>query len=257
MTKRRFDTEVLLEQMLAGSEEAIQSFYERYRGRIYRFIARQCGADNYGSQVYRAVWSRFIAARRRCSTIRQYKVELYRELHEALWEFGGGCDGMLYTSPELILKVDDDTKWGVLLLEEVRCLPKHLRECFLFRYEIGLTPTAIGAVLGKPTAQVSDQLAQAEEDLLTSLEVSGFSKHLELKAVYQLTRQIKPPALWDMAVLGSVPEWLEWGGEYTMAQPTISPPGVSGMKQIASSLSTTRKSMHRHELFYNVIEYRN
>ncbi len=210
MTKRRFDSEALLEQLLAGDENAFKAYYERYRGRVYRFIARQCGNGKEGQAVYLSVWAQLIDARLRCKDIRALKLAFLTSLESPSFKppLKANTNALITFMPR---DLDEEGGWSTLLVELIRRLSEGRRKRFLFRHEMGLSENAIALIFQERPEVTRRYLEQAERELLDGLFQVGCSKRVSLEGLYRETRVLKPPASWDNEVIMAYSGWMTEG----------------------------------------------
>jgi DNA-directed RNA polymerase specialized sigma24 family protein len=210
VTKRRFDTDVLLQQVLVGDQDAFRAFYERYRARVYRFITRQCGNGEEGQAVYCAVWAQLIAARPACRDVKALKYGFLASLQRP--SFTPPLPSRQMNPLTLMPRdLDEDGGWSTLLIELIRRLPEGLRQRFLFRVEIGLSHKAIATIFREQPEQTRRSVEEAERELMDGLLQAGCSKSVSLEVLYRETRVLKPPASWDAEVVSAYPRWFEEG----------------------------------------------
>lgn len=207
MKQRRFDTKALMKMFLEGDQQAFNHIYERYSGRIYRFIVRQCGTAPIARSLYLTVWAEFVDARRQYNSPNKLKMALYRILHENL---RAACQESeeLHQQNRIITK-SDGVQWRITLLDHLRRLPVHLREVFLYRHEMGLNSAMICRVMGESKPSVERQLTQAVQLLEQELDNDGCPAELSPIKLYQESRVLKSPSFWDNEVLTTLPTWLE------------------------------------------------
>ena len=210
MAARRFDTETLLKQLLEHRDDAFKALYDRYRGRVYRFIVRQCGNGEEGEAAYIAIWAHLIHARHACKDEKSLKLAFLRSLRRP------SLNPLLKTSmvlPHTLMpkELEQEGGWSTLLVEMVRRLPEGLRKRFLFRYEIGLSLKAIATVFEEDGSTTRAHLGEAERILTEGLVNAGWKRSRSLGSLYQETRLLKPPISWDQEVLLSYPDWLNDG----------------------------------------------
>ncbi|MBL3526396.1 MAG: sigma-70 family RNA polymerase sigma factor [gamma proteobacterium endosymbiont of Lamellibrachia anaximandri] len=210
MSKRRFDVEALMANFMEGDTDAFESLYERYKGRIYRYVVRHCGTGEQGRLLYQKFWTGFVEARALSPTPRHLKTSLYRILHRQLRSFcQESGETAAYPVGELVAG-DDGVQWGVLLIDLIRSLSYRQRESFLFRYEIGLNCAAIALVLGESGFTIEERIRSAEQELAVRLAAAGCADTTReaLKSYYSETRRVKPPVTWDRDILQVLPQWL-------------------------------------------------
>lgn len=210
MTERRFDTNTLLSQLLRGEECAFQPFYERYRGRVYRFIVRQCGNGEAGRQAYLSAWARLVNSRDKCGSSKDLKFAFFKNLVCPV--IGDQKYAIDNSHRDYLPKgLDEEKCWSMLLVEQIRRLPDGLRKRFLFRFEMGLSGKAVATIFAEGAETTKGYLREAEQILMTSLVQAGYHKKVPVEVLYRETRFLKPPTSWDEAVLGSYKEWLSQG----------------------------------------------
>jgi DNA-directed RNA polymerase specialized sigma24 family protein len=207
---RRFDTDALLEQLMEHKENAFKAFYERYRGRVYRFIVRQCGNGEEGQAVYRTIWANLIDARLNCKDSKSLKKAFLKSLQRPKFKPPINTS-MVITFTLMPRELEEEGGWSMLLVEMVRRLPEGLRKRFLFRYEIGLSLKAIATVFHEETSASKGYLEEAERILFEGLGNAGFKKQISLESLYRETRSLRPPTTWDQEVLQGYPVWLKSG----------------------------------------------
>ena len=210
VTKRRFDTDVLLEQVLAGDKEAFRLFYERYRARVYRFITRQYDNGEEGSRIYRSVWAQLVAERLHCKDVKTLKIRFLTGLQRDSQKppIRSRHKSLLALTPR---DLEDEGGWSTLLIELIRRLPEGLRQRYLFRCEIGLNPKAIATIFEERPEESARLIQDAERILLDGLLQVGCKQEVSLEKLYQETRILKPPASWDQEVTSAYPLWFEEG----------------------------------------------
>ena len=208
MTARRFDTDTLLEQILEGDSEAFMAFYERYRGRVYRFIVRLCGNGQEGKAAYVSVWARFAASRRKCKDPKALKLAFFKSLESPFWRTQKS-EGETVPFSVLPRGLEEEGGWSVVLVQMVKRLPDHQRKRFLFRHEIGLSMKAVSQIFGESVAATRDCVNDAETALLKGLGDAGCTRRITLDALYRETRFLQPPTSWDQDILDGYVVWIE------------------------------------------------
>ena len=210
MTARRFDTEALLVQLLGGEGDAFLAIYERYRGRVYRFIVRQCGNGEQGKQAYISAWAHLIDSRLKCDSSKALKCAFFKNLICRSLDTQAKTP---HSIPRTYLprRLEEEGNWSTLLVEHLRKLPDGLAKRFLFRHEIGLSCKAVASIFTENSATTQVYLDQAERKLMEGLARAGYRKSLSMDLLYRETRIIKPPASWDELIIESYPVWIQLG----------------------------------------------
>ncbi|MDJ0806465.1 MAG: hypothetical protein QNJ78_06485 [Gammaproteobacteria bacterium] len=210
MAARRFDTDILLEQLLQHEGKAFKAFYERYRGRVYRFIVRQCGNGEEGQAEYISIWANLVDSRLRCKDGKELKLAFLKSLKSPGFKPLVKTN-MVITFTLMPRELEEEGGWSTLLVEMVRRLPEGLRKRFLFRYEIGLSNKAIATIFHEEASATVKYINEAERELTEGLMNAGCKMRLSLESLYRETRVLKPPASWDQEVLSGYSEWFKNG----------------------------------------------
>ncbi len=151
----------------AGSAEAFEVLYGRWRRQIYRFLIRQCAGAGTADELFQDVWLRVVNARRQYTVAAKFSTWLFRiarnrlidhwrlESRKPVAEMLGGhdCetdpldnvaapDGL---QPEKIMERKDRVR---LVVGAVESLPDAQREAFLLHEEGGLTIDEIAVLTG-------------------------------------------------------------------------------------------------------------
>ncbi len=243
MAARRFDTDTLLEQLLEHKEDAFKAFYERYRGRVYRFIVRQGGNGEEGQAAYIAIWANLIDARLTSKDGKSLKLAFLESLQRPTFK------PLVKTNiiiPFTLMprELEEEGGWSTLLVELVRRLPEGLRRRFLFRHEIGLSRKAIATISHEETRVSIGYLEEAERKLLEGLENAGCKKQISLDVLYRETRSLRPPATWDQEVLMAYPGWLKNGVPEALRNLQSRNDSHSRMASVKAFIKNTVDLMH-------------
>jgi DNA-directed RNA polymerase specialized sigma24 family protein len=208
VVERRFDTDALLEQVLEGNSDAFRSFYERYRGRVYRFIVRLCGNGGEGQAAYLSVWARFADSRRKCKDPKALKLAFFKSLESPLLQSQmPGCEAAPLSY--LPKGLEEEGGWPVVLVQLVKKLPGDQRKRFLFRHELGLSINAISQIFGEGISVTRKFINDAEELLRQGLADAGCTRRVTLESLYRETRFLQPPGSWDVNILEGYQQWIE------------------------------------------------
>jgi RNA polymerase sigma-70 factor (ECF subfamily) len=160
-----------------GSDADVAAFevlYGRYRGRLYRYLLRQCGDPDAAQDLYQEVWSRVIRSRDRYRPSGKFAAWLFKVAHNCLadrarraqrrpgdtwWEpldelpVGGGEPG-----PEDRHALDEVAARLRVALES---LSAEQRDAFLLHQESGLTLDEIARVAGVGRETIKSRLRYA------------------------------------------------------------------------------------------------
>jgi hypothetical protein len=205
---RRFDTDAVLGKIIEHDKEGFISFYERYRGRVYRFIVRQYGTGEYGKAAYYSTWRHLVVSGFTSKTPKDLKLSFYQYLGKSVRD-PGLTKKVIKPSNYLPRDIEQDDNWSLVLLEHFKKLSAEKRRFFLFKYEIGINEAAIAKTLGLEKGSVDKGLMQAESELHKAMDESGYTKKYSLAKLYRESRVVKPPASWDQEIIDSFNMWLK------------------------------------------------
>ncbi|MCU7843093.1 MAG: hypothetical protein KZQ93_04555 [Candidatus Thiodiazotropha sp. (ex Monitilora ramsayi)] len=211
MSSRRFDTDAVLHKIMEKEQEAFEAFYERYRGRVYRFIVRQYGTSDFGKAAYYSSWRHLVISSRSSKTPKELKLNFFRYLGQASQSMPPSKQVESQTS-YLPRDIEEDGKWSVVFIEKFKQLPDAMKKRFLFKHEIGLSSTAIARILEDKKKHIEKSIEEAERMLRFNMDDAGCPSDLSLDKLYRESRVVKPPAAWDKEILDSFSIWLKQTG---------------------------------------------
>lgn len=211
MGSRRFDTDAVLEKIIQRDQEAFEAFYERYRGRVYRFIVRQYGTSDFGKAAYYSSWRHLVISSKSCKSAKELKLKFFRYLGQASQVAPANKPVESQTS-YLPRDIEEDGKWSLVFIEKFKQLPDSMKKRFLFKHEIGLSATAIARILEDKTKHIQKSIEEAERMLRFNMDDAGCPSSLSLDKLYRDSRVVKPPATWDKEILDSFSIWLKQTG---------------------------------------------
>ena len=67
-----------------GDAVAFERLYQRYRSRLYRHLAHQCGDTRLAEELYQEVWMKVIAARAGYEPLAKFSTWIFRIAHHCL-----------------------------------------------------------------------------------------------------------------------------------------------------------------------------
>jgi hypothetical protein len=209
---RRFDTDAVLSKIIDKEQDAFEAFYERYRGRVYRFIVRQYGTSEFGKAAYYSSWRHLVISSKSCKTAKELKLKFFRYLGQASQSIP---ESKVTESQSSYLPrdIEEDGKWSVVFIEKFKQLPDAMKKRFLFKHEIGLSSTAVARILEDKKKHIEKSTDEAEQLLRYKMDDAGCPSDLSLDKLYRDSRVVKPPAAWDKEILDSFPIWLRQSGE--------------------------------------------
>lgn len=248
---RRFDTDAVLEKILKHDKDGFVSFYERYRGRVYRFIVRQYGTSEFGKAAYYSTWRHLVVAGLTIKTPKDLKISFFRYL--------GTSVGSLLTTQRkheqtnyLPKDIEQDGNWSMVLVEHLKALPDEKKRYFLFKYEIGISDSAIARTFNVRKKAVENSIIETEKALLDSLAEDGLTQKLSLEKLYRGSRVVKPPVSWDTEILESFEMWLKQAdGPVTGTGTAISSDDEEGSSGIAGKWNQLRNQVKSKISFLN------
>ena len=164
----------------AGSAEAFEVLYGRWRRQIYRFLIRQCASAGTADELYQDVWLRVVNARRQYTVAAKFSTWLFRIARNRLidhWrsegrkpvaEMPGGDDCETdpvdrvaapdELQPEKIMERKERMR---LVVGAVESLPDAQREAFLLHEEGGVTIDEIATLTGVGNETAKSRLRYA------------------------------------------------------------------------------------------------
>lgn len=164
----------------AGSAEAFEVLYGRWRRQIYRFLIRQCDGAGTADELYQDVWLRVVNARRQYTVAAKFSTWLFRiarnrlidhwrsesrkpvaELREADDCETDPVDNVAAPDelqPEKIMERNERVR---LVVGAVESLPDAQREAFLLHEEGGLTIDEIAMLTGVGNETAKSRLRYA------------------------------------------------------------------------------------------------
>ena len=164
----------------AGSAEAFEVLYGRWRRQIYRFLIRQCDGAGTADELYQDVWLRVVNASRQYTVAAKFSTWLFRiarnrlidhwrsesrkpvaELREADDCETDPVDNVAAPDelqPEKIMERNERVR---LVVGAVESLPDAQREVFLLHEEGGLTIDEIAMLTGVGNETAKSRLRYA------------------------------------------------------------------------------------------------
>ena len=253
VASRRFDTDAVLQHVMEGDKSAFEAFYERYRGRIYRFIARQFGTGDFGKAAYYSVWRHLVIASRSSKSPKELKLSFFRNLGKP--SQSGGLKAASDTPSTYLPKdIEEDGKWSLVFIEQFRQLPEPMKKRFLFKHEIGLSTKALARIFDDKRKHIEKSIEESERMLREKMDDAGCPDNLSLDQLYRESRVVKPPESWNGEILDSFAIWQKQAGNgnrgasETSGQSQEAPLGLG--EKISDWLLKLkqRKSQHRRRV---------
>jgi RNA polymerase sigma factor (sigma-70 family) len=170
--------ESLMLAYAAGDAAAFERLYQRHRGKLYRFLARQLhGNGALADEFFQDVWQRVISARQGWKPEAAFSTWLYRIAHNRLADHWRSLQHRPpapedadertermpdHDTPERQLSEFEERRRLQLALDE---LPEEQREVILLRLEQELSLEEIGEMTGVGRETVKSRLRYAMDKL--------------------------------------------------------------------------------------------
>jgi len=151
----------------AGSAEAFEVLYGRWRRQIYRFLIRQCDGAGTADELYQDVWLRVVNARRQYTVAAKFSTWLFRIARNRLIDHWRSQSRKPVTEAPVTEDCENDPMDNVaasddlqpekvmernervrIVVGAVESLPDAQRETFLLHEEGGLTIDEIAVLTG-------------------------------------------------------------------------------------------------------------
>lgn len=180
--------EALMLAYREGDAAAFEALYRRWRGRLYRYLLRQCGAAAQAEELFQDVWLKVVNARRGYEAAAKFSTWLFRIAHNRLidhYRAKGRAEVASYdddpedadrvaalpapagAQPEAML---ERKALAGELLRRIAALPAAQRETFLLSEEGGLTLEEIAAATGVNRETAKSRLRYALNKLRAGLK---------------------------------------------------------------------------------------
>lgn len=174
MEENRTDEDLMLAYR-EGDTAAFAALFRRRKGRLYRYLLRQCGDAGIAGRLFEDTWLRIIRAHRRYQSQAQFIPYLYRLAHHVLMDhyrhraagvplsYQQEAQAMLEPIPA-VAQADLQTasrQQLERLLQLLAALPEAQREVFLLREEAGLGLDQIARATNAKPDTVRNRLRQA------------------------------------------------------------------------------------------------
>lgn len=174
-----------------GDGGAFDVLHARYRGRLFRYLLRQCGQRRIADELYQDVWLNLIRARAGYVVQARFATWLFRIAHNRL------VDHYRASPDDPLLSFDDDAgpsldavaaapasdpalqadlrQQAALLLGWIDALPAAQREAFLLQQEGGLSIDEIAQATGVARETARSRLRYAIARLRASRAAAGLA----------------------------------------------------------------------------------
>jgi RNA polymerase sigma-70 factor (ECF subfamily) len=173
--------ERLMVRVQRGEIPAFEALFERYRPRLFGFLARRCGDDAAAEDLFQETWLRVVRARHRFDPRRRFSTWLFqiannlcRDRARRLAVEGREREAMRsQIDPVAPAATPTPPALGRALERRIAALPDRLREVLVLRYYHDLPEREIAAIAGVPPGTVKSRLHAAVRALRTELGRDG------------------------------------------------------------------------------------
>jgi len=177
--------ELLMLAYRDGDTSAFEILYKRYRGKMYRYLLRQCGSASVAEELFQDVWMGLIRARERYEVKASFSTYVFQMAHNRLIDYYRKVSGKLPVSYD-----DEPEKWQDWMADDNQLpietwvdtnrrveqlmlaigeLPEAQREAFMLKEEGGLSLEEIAKVTGVNRETVKSRLRYAVNKLRKQL----------------------------------------------------------------------------------------
>ncbi len=175
------DAELML-RYARGDMRAFETLYQRHRGALYRYLARQTHDPDAANDLFQEVWSKVIVSRERYEPRAQFRTFLYRIAHNCFidhcrrssvknesncaedgWE--NALPGSESDRPDMMA---EQAEIRARYRSAIAALPPEQRDAFLL-YESGLSLDEIATISAVGTETAKSRLRYAVAKLRATL----------------------------------------------------------------------------------------
>ena len=167
-----------------GDAEAFTRLYERYRTKLFRHLAHQCGNQALAEELYQDVWTKVIAARRSYEPLATFATWIFRIAHHRLLDHyrKNGRDALQTYADDAVLDqipgparqepaaAAEHNNIALRISTALAALPAAQREAFLMAEAGGMTLEEIAAATASQRETVKSRLRYALGKLRFALE---------------------------------------------------------------------------------------
>ncbi|MGQ8366937.1 sigma-70 family RNA polymerase sigma factor [Glaciecola sp. 1036] len=175
--------ENLLTQFVNGEYAAFQLLYERHKGGLFRYVARQLHDQNLVEDIFQEVWSKVISRASSFDQQAKFTTWLYTIARHHLIdhirhikvvenvisesENKEAVEGVSASSPE---QAHDTVLQSQALMQCLDKLPMQQKDCFLLKEESGLSAKEIAEIIDTGFEATKSRLRYAYQSLRHCLE---------------------------------------------------------------------------------------
>lgn len=167
-----------------GDAEAFERLYQRYRSKLYRHLAHQCGDARLAEELFQDIWLKVIAARSTYEPLASFATWLFRIAHHRLLDHyrKNGRDALAsYADDEVLDGIPapvasdpahaaEQNAIALRIQQALAALPAAQREVFLMAEAGGMTLEDIAAATATGRETIKSRMRYALGKLRSSLE---------------------------------------------------------------------------------------
>lgn len=167
-----------------GDAEAFERLYQRYRSKLYRHLAHQCGDARLAEELFQDIWLKVIAARSTYAPLASFATWLFRIAHHRLLDHyrKNGRDALAsYADDEVLDGIPapvasdpahaaEQNAIALRIQQALAALPAAQREVFLMAEAGGMTLEDIAAATATGRETIKSRMRYALGKLRNSLE---------------------------------------------------------------------------------------
>lgn len=160
----------------AGSTEAFDALYDRYRKPLYQFVLHGCSNPAHAAELFQDIWASVIDARNGFENTGTFKSWIYRIARNALIDYYRKAANKAHDSfdeeqafdtvssieaPLSPMELADLSASREQVQQAIRALPWRQRDAVILKYIAGFSLAEISIEQGDPTETVKSRLRYA------------------------------------------------------------------------------------------------
>jgi RNA polymerase sigma-70 factor (ECF subfamily) len=158
-----------MQRVQRGEVPALDALFERYRPRLFAFLARRCGDAAAAEDLLQETWLRLVRSRARYDPRRRFSTWLFQiannlcrdRARRAAAEARRGEAVQVLSRLASAARPESGADQALELRRRLERLPDRLREVLVLRYYHGLQEAEIAAIAGIARGTVKSRLHQA------------------------------------------------------------------------------------------------
>lgn len=181
--------EALMLAFQAGNVSAFDTLYQRYRGRLHAFLAREAGSVEAGEEIYQEAWLRLIRDAAKYQVQARFGTYLYTLAHSCLMDYWrkqgrrGAHEEAVDELPDSACPLPNpEASWGRQLTAHALAdclaqLPAEQREVFLLKEDAEFSLADIAHITGASVEAAKSRLRYAIKKLRGCLSAFAGDAH--------------------------------------------------------------------------------